>query len=278
MDTVFNIQFSTDSGFSCTNPNNIHILQNSTRFATTISFSPPDSELETVSTSFVFEPTADSSCQTTFDVFAKVVGPDTNNSIIPLDHGPDDIIAFKSDTSDETLDLQFQNNDSVSISIDTLELQNDTAFRIVSSSIKFPATLSSGSSFNLKLSFIASSPGFHSDFIGAPDHSILPLSVQGLLIPKDDVETQPTGSIYFMLYPNPSNGPVTIHTQNISQTHLTISDVLGRTLTETSFTGDWQWDRSGSNGIAPSGTYFVIVSGIGSNGEPVHEVKRVVLE
>ncbi len=278
MDTVFNIKSPTDSGFSWTKTNNIHILQGPFEYATTISFSPPDSELGTASTPIVFEPTMDSSCQTTFEVSTTTVGPSANNSTVPLDNNPDNIIAFKTNTPGDTIQLQLQNKLETTLPVESLSLQNDTAFQIISSSITFPDTLPVGGFFLLKLAFVASKPGFYTDFITMPGEPIIPLSVQGLLEPKDAVETQPTGSICFMLYPNPSQGLVTIHTENITQAHVTITDVLGRTLTETSFTGDWQWDRSGSNGIAPSGTYFVIITGTGSNGEPVHEVKRVVLE
>jgi hypothetical protein len=275
-DSDFNIITNGNSGFSWTS--SPHLYYNQTTNATIITFSASDTTLGLVSSTMVFQPKQDTLCETVFKVRAEAVGPDTDNSIVALNQSSYNIIAFKSDTSNQTLQIEFQTDDTTSLHIDTLILENDTSFSILPSSIKFPDTLPAGGSFSLKLAFIAKKPGFYTDFISAPDHSILPLSVQGQLEPKSSVLTQPNSSIYFALYPNPSNGPVTIHTQNISQTHATITDVLGRTMTQSSFTGDWQWDRSGANGIAPAGTYFIEVTAIGMNGEHIHRVERVVLE
>ncbi len=275
-DSIFEIKTLPDTNFSWTDPSSIHILLDSTRDWTTISFT--SSKIGLAAKTIVIEPTADTdSCQTTCDIIATVVGPDTDGAIVQLDSGSKDIIAFKSDTSNQTLQIQLQNNYGHSIFTKTLQIQDTTAFSIDKSSI-IPDSLADRAIFTLKLRFTAKSLGFYTDFIRSPDEPILPISIQGLLLHNDAVKTQPITPVYFVLYPNPSNGPVTIHTKNISQAHVGITDVLGRTLTEASFTGDWQWDRTGTNGIAPSGTYFVIVSGIGMNGEPVHEIKRVVLE
>ncbi len=277
-DSVFRIISAKTQEFSWTISSGIRLAPGDSGYVTTFIFS--DSSLRTDSLPVVFEPnTADSdSCQTTFEVLAEVVGSTGNNSILPLKHTSHNIIAFKSDTSNETLQIQFQNNFGKSLPIQSLGLQNDTAFHIVSSSISFPDTLPSGGSFTLNLSFTAKRPGFYTDFITSPDQPILPLSVQGLLLPNDAVQIQPANSTYLSIYPNPSYGSVTIHTENITHADLTITDVLGRTVKATPITGDWLWDRSGANGTALAGTYFIVVTGTGSNDEAVHEVQRVVLE
>jgi Secretion system C-terminal sorting domain len=268
-DSQFTISSSTDSGFSWIK-NNISIRQDSIGYTTTISFSHSTLGFDTASLIFSADST---SCQTTFQLIAQVVGPDTDGAIVELDKSSKDIIAFKSDTSNETLQIQFQNNFGVSLPIDTLVLQNDTAFSIVSSSIKFPDTLPAGASFTLKLAFIARKPGFYTDDVIMPGHSILPLSVQGILQPKDAVEIQPLGTIYFYLYPNPSPGLLTIHTENINTAHVTITDVLGRVEQQTDFTGDWIWD--GTSVI--DGTYFANITATTSSGFQVHEIRRIVI-
>ncbi|MFI5200983.1 MAG: T9SS type A sorting domain-containing protein [Candidatus Kapaibacterium sp.] len=277
-DSVFTITSSPTSGFSWSPSSSIHLVSGDSAYVTTIVFS--DSSIgATDSTSIVFQPVADSACVTTFELLAHSVGPDTNNSIVPLNHTSGNIIAFKSDTSGQSLHIRLQNNFNGSITIDSLELSSDTAFRIDSISVIFPVTLKHDSSFTIKLSFIASNPGFYSDYISMPGQSILPLSVQGLLKPKDAVQIEPSAITYIRLYPNPSQGAVSIQTENLTKAQVTITDVLGRIEREASFHGDWQWDReTEGGGIAPAGTYFIIVTGTDANGKGVHQVERIVLE
>jgi hypothetical protein len=275
-DSVFTIISNANSGFSWTiDSAGIAIQPLHIGTATIISFSA-DSVAQVDSDELIFQSKQNDSCITTFTLTAEVIGPTGNNSVLPLSHTSHTIIAFKTNTPGDTLDLKLQNNLGSSLTLDSVNLQKGTAFTIVSSSL--PATIPEDSSFKLKLAFTASKAGFYTDFVRMPNHSILPLSVQGLLLPNDAVQTRPPATSYFSLYPNPSYGQVTIHSENITQTQVTITDVLGRTLTEASFTGDWQWDRAEGNGIARSGTYFIVVTGIGSNGEPVHEVQRLVLQ
>jgi|GEM_PF-3398376 len=243
-------------------------------YATTILFSAttPGS----ISDSIVLESFRDASCRTMYRIAVETVGPTSDNAVIPLSHSSHDIIAFKGD-SVETLHIQLRNN-GAAITLDTLELDSGKAFRLDLSAISFPYRLARDSSFPLTISFVATTPGFYTDYVRMPGEPILPLSIQGLLQPKDAVQTQPTASIYFSIYPNPSQGSVTIHPENISHAHLTITDVLGRVLQNADFTGDWQWDRQNDGAMVPAGTYFLLVTGKEMNGKAVHQLARIVLE
>jgi hypothetical protein len=214
---------------------------------------------------------------------AQGIDTTTDSSTLTLSNAANGIIAMEYQKDSALIHVFIKNDFSTEDTISSVTLADPTFFHILNpptTSIPLP----SKDSFEIILSFNAtgSSTDFLKDellLVSVPNDPIAPeIAIQGLYNPNDAVQTQPTQTTYFYLYPNPSQGPVTIHSQNISQTHVTITDVLGRTLTEASFTGDWQWDRSESGGMAPSGTYFVIVTGIGTNGEPVHEVKRMVLE
>ncbi|HET6400126.1 MAG TPA: T9SS type A sorting domain-containing protein [Candidatus Kapabacteria bacterium] len=271
--TNFKIVPLSSAGFSSTDTSAFLPL-GQRRYATTIEFSQSTPGFDSVN--LIIE-SRSFPCQDTFNVIAEAVGPDTDNAVIPLIHTSHDIIAFKSDTT-ETLHIQLLNN-GPTITFDTLKLDSATAFRIDLSSITFPYTLDSGSFFPLKLSFIATNPGFYTDFISAPNHPIIPLSIQGLLQPKDAVQHEPPVTTYLRLYPNPSQGAVWVHAENITKAQATITDVLGRIEREASFRGDWQWDReTDGGGIAPAGTYFLVVTGTDANGKAVHEVERIVLE
>jgi hypothetical protein len=278
-DSVFKIKTLSDNEIRWTDSTGIHVPSGSETDFTMITFTPlAKSGKETKP--IVIQPIADSdSCQTTFDMTVEIVGPDTNNALLLLNNTAHDIIAFTSKKPNDSLFIRLQNNFSHSITLDTLYFERGSAFTIDSSSVNLHDPLDSGAIFTIKLRFTANSPGFYTDFIRSPDEPILPISVQGLLLPDDAVEARPTGSGYFSIYPNPSHGEVNIHMQNISKAHLTITDVLGRTFSEASITGDWQWDRRSESGMtAPAGTYFIVLSGTDRNGASVQEVERVVLE
>ena len=222
----------------------------------------------------------DPSCIPIILLTANGIGPTKNDSTFSLQDTSKNVIAFQSNSDSDTLQLNFQNNSDSTIVISSILIENTNAFSFTSTP-KINDSVGPKQSLQIGISFDRTSQGSDNGdlVITMPDHPILQdVALQGIRIGNDAVQTSPLGTIYFYLYPNPSNGPVTIHTENITQAHLTITDVLGRTLTEASFIGDWQWDRSGDNGIAPSGTYFIVVTGIGTNGEPVHQVGRIVLE
>ena len=267
-DSVFHIQFTARSGFSTNIINPLRLRFGTLDYATTITFS--DTTIGFHSDSIIFTDT--SGCSVTFPLSAEIVTPDTNNSYVPLKHTLDDIIAFKTNVPGDTLDFQFQNNFDSNLFIDRLALRSGTNFKIISTSVSFPDTLRSDSVFDLKLAFTATKPGFYSDFIGAPNDPILPIAIQGLLQPSDVVQMQPTGSIYFSIFPNPSPGELTIHPQNISKAHVTISDVLGRVVIQSDFSSDWIWNSNVSDG-----TYFVTIAASTIDGFQLHEIHRIVV-
>lgn len=275
-DSVVFITFPSGD-FLLTNHNIFGLDSSRPVLATVIQFSR--STLGVESDSIVLESRGNTLCRSTYYLTAEAVGPDTNNSIIPLNHTSHDIIGFKkSDSSSETLHIRFENNFDSSITIDSLRLQNGTAFRIDSSSVSYPHTLLRDSSVTLALSFIANSPGFYTDFVIMPGRPILPFSVQGLLLPNLQVQSHSNTSTYVWIYPNPSQGPVTVHTQNLTRANVIISDVLGRTLAKASFIGDWQWMPKTNNTASTPSTYFVTVSGQNADGVQVHEVRRIVIQ
>ena len=275
--SLFIIRSLPSNGFSWKPSVLISVPHDSTRLATTITFSadtlPRNSTLLTLAPM-----SADSTvCQADFLVSASVVGPDTNNYTLPLVHNSQRIIGFKSDTTGQTLNIQFENDSDASITLDTLTLQHNTAFRIDSSSVTFPATIPAGGTLDLKLAFIASKPGFYTDYFRSPDQPILPFSVQGLLLPNQAVQTRQVG-IFTSIYPNPSPGSVTIRSNGLRNSHIIITDILGRVVVSTGFAGEWIWNGTGSGSGVATGTYFVLVSGRDPAGRPVHEMGRLIIQ
>ncbi len=274
-DTVGFIKFPIGNISLSDTSSPLYLFASQKKYITTIIFS--SASVGTINDSIVLQSTK--GCQSTYHILAEAVGPDTDNSIVPLDHSSHDIIAFKkSDSTTKTLHIQFENNFDSSITIDTLTLQKDSAFHIDSSSVTFPATIPAGHSFTLTLSFIASTSGFYTDFIGRPGRPILPFSVQGLLLPNQAVQTPQGATIHVSIYPNPSHGLVTIHTDGLSQEQVTLTDVLGRVVGKAAFSGEWQWNGQWNAGPAASGTYFVLVTGRDASGKPAHVVLRIVIE
>ncbi|HEX5316382.1 MAG TPA: T9SS type A sorting domain-containing protein, partial [Candidatus Kapabacteria bacterium] len=170
---------------------------------------------------------------------------------------------------------------SSSIIIDSIKVTQTPAFAITRAP-SLPDTIPSQGSFAVGLAYHRSSQGSDNGelVIHMPDEPILPaISLQGVRVANNAVQTQPAGSVYFWLYPNPSQGGITIHTEHLTHAHVTVTDVLGRIEREASFVGDWQWGRKiEGGGLAPAGTYFVIVTGEDASGTTVRELERVALE
>jgi hypothetical protein len=242
-----------------------------------ITFAPKSIETDSATLFFNFNGHA-----ATLKLTAQGIDTTTDSSTLALSNTANETIAMEYQKDSAVIHVFIKNDFSTEDTISSVTLADPTFFHVLNPPTTL-ISLPSKDSFEVTLSFNASGSSTHflkdALYISKPNHPIAPaIALQGLYVPNAAVQTGSQGSVYFFLYPNPTIGLLTIHTDNISSAHATITDVLGRTIQQADFTGDWQWDRASSNGIAPSGTYFVIVSGIGSNGEPVHEVKRVVLE
>src|ERR1700733_9573318 len=218
-------------------------------------------------------PVNDASCLFVIILKANGIGPTKDSSTFSLQDTSKNVIAFQTNIDSVTGHFIFTNDSSASIEINNIYVLTDAAFSIT----PHPApsfTLVPGASFTLDINYKPTSIGSDNGYlvISMPtDPILLEVALQGVRTGSDAVQTQQSGTIYFVVYPNPSNGQVTIHTENIAQTHVTITDVLGRTLTEESFNGDWVW--SGDK----SGTYYVNISATKTDGSYLHEVKRVVI-
>jgi hypothetical protein len=221
------------------------------------------------------------SCNTPLLFEAYIIGPTADNGTFPLQSSSPEVIAIQSNSNSTSRLFYFKNESSSLDTIDSVYISGTTAFSI-DSPYTFPIILNPESSFPVGLSYSRSSQGSDNGelfVVSVPDEPILQdVALQGVRTGNDAVETQPLGTIYFYLFPNPSNGLVTIHIENINAAHVTITDVLGRVEQQADFTGDWIWDRAEGTGYVPAGTYFIVVTGIGLNGEMVHEVQRLVLQ
>jgi hypothetical protein len=220
------------------------------------------------------------SCSTQLFLQAEVIDSTADSTTFSLQNTSPEVIAIQSATDNTTRLFYLKNNSFSTITIDSIRINGTKAFILDSNSLK-SLTLAPQDSFQVHITYNRSLQGFDNGYlvVSKPDNPILlELALQGVRTANDAVQIQPVVSTYFSLYPNPSYGSVTIYTENMTHANVTITDVLGRTVKTAPISGDWLWDRSGTNGAAPAETYFIIVTGIGSNGEAVHEVQRVVLE
>jgi hypothetical protein len=72
----------------------------------------------------------------------------------------------------------------------------------------------------------------------------------------NDVNATPEASLSLSIYPNPVIGTTVIRLDGAPQAHITISDILGRTIDSFDLEGSRDWD---SNGLA-AGTYIIRAS------------------
>ncbi|HZK75275.1 MAG TPA: T9SS type A sorting domain-containing protein, partial [Candidatus Kapabacteria bacterium] len=167
------------------------------------------------------------------------------------------------------------NNSDSAIKIDSLHIAQTNAFSFTSPP-KFNFSVAAGDSFVIGLSYQRSSQGSDNGYlaISRPNEPILQdVILQGVRTSGDAVQLQPAASTYFRLYPNPSSGRVTIHSESIAVAHVTITDVLGRVEQQGDFSGDWSWDGGSSN----DGTCFVNITATTTDGFHVHEMRRLMM-
>jgi hypothetical protein len=223
-------------------------------------------------------------CETFLIVSASGVGPTPNGATLPLQHSSSDIIAVESNSDLTHRQFYFRNDSIGSVTIDTLIISNAPSFTI-DSLPRFPLVISPLASFPLSLAFRRSSTGSENGFlVSKPIHTPITFgikfSLQGLRVADfGGVESSPSASTHVWIYPNPAHGPIVVHTQGLTHTHVQIMDVLGIPIQESGFEGDWKWDGNAGDGHkALSGTYFVIVSGVNSFGEAVREVRPLLVQ
>lgn len=222
------------------------------------------------------------SCSEQITIKITYIGPTMDSSTFLLQSTSPEVIAVQSNVDNTSRLFYFKNNSNSTITIDSIRIKGTTAFSIDSEPSSPPFSVSGQDSFRIVLTFQRTSQGSDNGdlVIGKPDEPILlDIALQGVRVANDAVQTQPAGSVYFWLYPNPSQGGITIHTEHLTHAQVTVTDVLGRIEREASFEGDWQWSRQiESGGLAPAGTYFVIVTGQDASGTTVRQVERVILE
>ncbi|HWF44735.1 MAG TPA: hypothetical protein VG537_08850 [Candidatus Kapabacteria bacterium] len=274
-DSIVSFEFVGDTSLR-PDISQLHIVTEQAAFFT-FQYRPSDSAKH--SAFLIVTITTDSAaCVDTILVQAPAIVPTKDTATFSIIPSPQDVIAIRSSTNISSLTIYLKNETTASHTIDTVRLTGLGTISI-SSHPSFPVTLATHDSLRLSLTFSQVSPGFVTGdlVIVMPDEPILQdaIAVQGLRLPDAAVTFIPSGSIYFWLYPNPSEGIVTLRSEGIVHTHVKLINVLGITLRDEDFNQDWMLNTYSAT--PEPGTYFVIVSGITPDGMPVHEVKRLVI-
>ncbi|SRR5579883_49258 len=216
-------------------------------------------------------------------LFSSGIAPTKDSSSILLSNIAYSTIALKYTKDSANVLFFIKNNQEQTDTITNLTTEGNTFFHILGHP-SFPIVLAFGDSLPIHISFKSIGPieRFVRDrlYITMPDHPILPsISLQGLYTPDASIlETSNNEPTHFWVYPNPSSGPVRIHSDFV-HTHFQLTNVLGEILDNEDFTGDWMWDRRASgNYTVPHGTYFLILTGEDANGHTVRQVCPIVLE
>jgi hypothetical protein len=204
------------------------------------------------------------------------------NAAIPLANFIPPTVAFVTPDDTSRRYLALYNNFGHALRIDTIRLLKAVSFRI-DTALRYPDTLAPNTILELPLAFEPKQKGLNQDYliVGVPDKPILfdVIPIQGFFNPTSSVRINITRTAHFAVFPNPSHGDLTVHSDGLSRSRVEIMDMLGRTLTASSFAHDWRWDRKTSDGnTVSSGAYFLIVSGTTDAGEHVREVQSLVLE
>jgi hypothetical protein len=228
---------------------------------------------------------ADSSfCETYIIVTASGVGPTPNGSTLPLQHTSSDIIAIESNSDTAHRQFYLRNDSTTSIILDTMYVAGTSAFTIESRP-SFPDTIPPLASIKVGIKFGRNSVGSDNGLlVSVPNHTTITdairMSLQGLRVEHlSSAERGPRSPEYISLYPNPSHGPISVHTEGLAHTQIEVVDILGISQREDRFEGNWMWDglTSSEHRIMP-GAYFVIVSGMNEQHELVREVRSLIVQ
>jgi flagellar hook assembly protein FlgD len=79
--------------------------------------------------------------------------------------------------------------------------------------------------------------------------------------------------------PNPMSSQLTVALTGVRSTNISVYDLSGKLVrTASTSASSWMWDGSANDGtVMMSGTYFVRISSIGTDGTPFVATRKVVL-
>ncbi len=279
-DNVFQVSLDRTIAFHV-DTSNLHIIGGDSGYLA-VHYVPTDTTANSATiTLTTISPDSDTGCQTTISLSAPALHPTVDSAIFPLAPSTPNVVAIRTSSNATTLAVRFRNeavNDAV---IDSFYISGIDSLEI-SSHPGYPVTLHQNDSLELSLTYHKTQPGFQQGYlIVAINHTIVTeecvLEVQRL--PNSSVPKSLSTTQTFWLYPNPSHGPITIHSDGVVNPHVKVTDVLGRTVREERFTRDWTWGGASDYGEQNEpGTYFIELSGITEQGRLVHEVRRVIIE
>lgn len=221
-----------------------------------------------------------STCVDTIILLGQGIGLTNPKDSLPLFASTPPTIAVRSTTDSTQYSIPLYNNDSSSVHIESIRLAYGNTFKVFPTQ---PFDLPAHSIYFLPLVFQHPFKGLNQDYliVSVPNEPILfdVIPIQGFSDPNSGVKHVGSGRVSFWIYPNPSHGEITVHTESLTHVRVQVMDLLGRTLSEAAPTGDWIWRRETmGDGFATSGAYFLIVTGENDRGQPVREVQTVILE
>gem|GEM_PF-4474677 len=217
-------------------------------------------------------------CNISLDIITHGITSSKDGATFSLQHTASEAIAIRTDSSGVHRTFFFRNDSSGTLSIDTISILQAPSFSI-DSLPPFPLLIPAHDSFPLSLRFNRSVPGTENGYlITKPTHTPISdefkISLQGMLVVQSSVNSFKGPDGIVIVSPNPLQGWTVVRTQNMTETHVIITDILGRNITESNFQDQWRWDASSTS----PGTYFVIVTGKNTAGVPIRSVQRIMLE
>lgn len=276
-DSVFLVTLDDTSEFHL-DVSSLHILIDSIGFLP-LHYVPTDAFAHTASLTIARTDTP--ACATTISLSAPALQPTADNATFPLIPPTPNVVAIRTAANTTNLTVHFKNLSTSDFVVDSFYIAGIDSLTI-SSHPSYPDTLHHNDSLELSLTYKKTEPGFEQGYLivmGGHTTIIEECVVEVQRLPNSSVPKSLSTTQTFWLYPNPSHGPITIHSDGVVNPHVKVTDVLGRTVREERFTQDWTWDGASAYGEHNEpGTYFIELSGITEQGKLVHEVRRVTIE
>ena len=213
-----------------------------------------------------------------FTLAGVAIPPTADSTSTALAAGSTDILAMISDNSVTTQTFHFKNTGTTNLKITAVDLKNKKSFAItdIQPSNTLPFTLTPGQSMSVTVAMTTVTNGvYYDEVIITAENAIISMDfpLQGLR--KNGlagVNNTSTASQSILLYPNPSQGTITVSIPGIHNAKIQVLDLLGRVITSAVASQRWTW-----NSTEPAGTYILHLAGSDDTGKTFQSYDRFII-
>jgi hypothetical protein len=194
-------------------------------------------------------------------------------------------ILVKSQGEQAAISFRFTNNLTVPVTITNITLASGKNFTIISGAPApmNPITLASGAGITMKIAFKTTDHQMHNDqlmILSSGKQTPSTITLQGIELAAASVSGSLPSGVTIIAMPNPMTSSLKVGLSGVNSASITIFDVMGKqVLSSPVHSTEWIWNGTASDGTTLlSGSYFIRVSGMSSEGAPFVSTQKIILQ